>query len=187
MGTIYIQVENNNEALTRYYNSWELHNEGDSGIDLPFPEELKISLCETRLVPLNIRAMALDASGDPIPLVLYPRSSIFKTPLMMVNSVGIIDSGYRGIIHAPMYYRLNKFDITFILACLSLSFININIFFSLMALIYINFKGYTCKKDKPLFQLCSPDLRPLKIEVVDKLPDSDRGESGFGSTNIKNE
>ena len=27
---------------------------------------------------------------------LYPRSSIYKTPLMLANSVGIIDSGYRG-------------------------------------------------------------------------------------------
>ena len=27
---------------------------------------------------------------------VYPRSSISKTPLRMANSVGIIDSGYRG-------------------------------------------------------------------------------------------
>ena len=31
---------------------------------------------------------------------LYPRSSISKTPLILANSVGIIDSGYRGNIKA---------------------------------------------------------------------------------------
>ena len=31
---------------------------------------------------------------------LYPRSSIYKTPLRLSNSVGIIDAGYRGNIMA---------------------------------------------------------------------------------------
>ena len=31
---------------------------------------------------------------------LYPRSSVVKTPLRLANSVGIIDSGYRGNIKA---------------------------------------------------------------------------------------
>ena len=33
---------------------------------------------------------------------LYPRSSLSKTPLIMANSVGIIDKGYRGNIKAPI-------------------------------------------------------------------------------------
>jgi len=35
---------------------------------------------------------------------LYPRSSIYKTDFIMVNSVGIIDNGYRGILFMPMRY-----------------------------------------------------------------------------------
>ena len=31
-----------------------------------------------------------------VPFCVYPRSSISKTPLRLANSVGIIDSGYRG-------------------------------------------------------------------------------------------
>lgn len=37
-----------------------------------------------------------DFNPDPCGFYLYPRSSISKTPLMMSNHVGIIDSGYRG-------------------------------------------------------------------------------------------
>jgi len=33
---------------------------------------------------------------------LYPRSSISKTPLRLANSIGIIDSGYRGNIMAAV-------------------------------------------------------------------------------------
>ena len=32
----------------------------------------------------------------PVGYYSYPRSSISKTPLLLANSVGIIDSGYRG-------------------------------------------------------------------------------------------
>jgi dUTP pyrophosphatase len=33
-----------------------------------------------------------------------------------------------------------------------------------------------------LFQICAPDLSPLSVKIVDSLPDSARGEGGFGST-----
>ena len=37
-----------------------------------------------------------DSNGVPSAFYMYPRSSISKTPLMLANSVGIIDAGYRG-------------------------------------------------------------------------------------------
>jgi dUTP pyrophosphatase len=184
MGTIYIQTTGNTD-LEKYYKSWDLHHEDDSGIDVPFPEEYLISLCETKLLPLNIRVMALDNSGDPIPLLLYPRSSIYKTPLMQNNSVGVIDSGYRGIVHAPVYYKLTDLNLLIILACIFFGVILLNIVPILCAILYMSNIKYRCKKDKPLFQICSPDLKPLKVEVVDILPNSDRGNNGFGSTNKK--
>jgi len=33
-----------------------------------------------------------------------------------------------------------------------------------------------------LFQICAPDLSPLSVKIVDSLPESARGEGGFGST-----
>ena len=35
--------------------------------------------------------------------LLFPRSSISKTPLRMANSVGVIDSGFTGEIKVPLY------------------------------------------------------------------------------------
>jgi len=42
----------------------------------------------------------------PVGYYMYPRSSLSKTPLRLANSVGIIDSGYRGNLCA-------KFDVLY--------------------------------------------------------------------------
>lgn len=60
------------------------------------------------LLPLGIRAVLvrIDPSGNflgPSHYWLLPRSSIFKTGLMMANSMGVIDKGYRGELKAPVY------------------------------------------------------------------------------------
>jgi dUTP pyrophosphatase len=41
-------------------------------------------------------ACAVEKDGKPCAYYMYPRSSISKTGLRLANSVGIIDSGYRG-------------------------------------------------------------------------------------------
>jgi len=77
----------------------------DSGLDLPCPETITIPAGETRIIDLGVRAEAFTycsllassaAKAKPSAYYIYPRSSISKTPLRLANSVGIIDSGYRG-------------------------------------------------------------------------------------------
>jgi dUTP pyrophosphatase len=43
---------------------------------------------------------------------IYPRSSIYKTPLRLANSVGIIDAGYRGHIIAMFDKNKNNNEFT---------------------------------------------------------------------------
>ncbi|NBU33719.1 hypothetical protein EB118_05395 [bacterium] len=40
--------------------------------------------------------------------LLMPRSSIYKTPLIMQNSIGLIDAGYLGNIKMPMHNISNR-------------------------------------------------------------------------------
>ena len=35
-----------------------------------------------------------------------------------------------------------------------------------------------------MFQICAPNLEPIKIEIVSELSETSRGDGGFGSTNI---
>lgn len=76
----------------------------DSGFDLYCPETITVSSKETKKIDLKIQcAMYRNIYYEDVPVTkqyvgyyLYPRSSISKTPLRLANSVGIIDSGYRG-------------------------------------------------------------------------------------------
>ena len=55
------------------------------------------------LLDLGIKAMLVDSvTREPVHYWLLPRSSIYKTGHMMANSVGIIDSSYRGVLKAPV-------------------------------------------------------------------------------------
>jgi len=86
---------------------------------------------------------------------VYPRSSISKTPLVLANHVGIIDSGYRG----NMMAALRKLPLQ-------------------------NQNTYTVEKHTRLFQICHPSLCPVFVVLVSEseLNSSERGEGGFGST-----
>jgi hypothetical protein len=81
--------------------------------------------------------------------MLVPRSSIVKTPLRLANSIGIIDSGYRGNI----------------MACVD----NIDTLVEDEELEY-----YQIKQGDRLFQIVHPSLEGIKVELVDKLPSSNR-------------
>jgi dUTP pyrophosphatase len=140
----------------RYINHTHYHV-GDSGIDLFCPDRIIVEAGETKFIDLKIQCQMLkyihphDNNGMPVSYYLYMRSSATRTPLRLANSVGIIDSGYRGNI----------------IACVD------------------NIKDidYTIEAGTRLFQICSGDLSPMTMEVVNSLPETSRGTGGFGSTN----
>ena len=68
----------------------------DSGFDLCVPEQIVVaSGGKSTKVDLKVKCVMLE-NGKPVGFYTYPRSSISKTPLILANHVGIIDSGYRG-------------------------------------------------------------------------------------------
>jgi len=85
------------DNVKMFYKNHTSYNEGDSGLDLFFPDKIIIEPHSTLVVDLKIQCEAVHDNEDHfVSYYLYPRSSISKTPLRMSNSVGIIDSGYRG-------------------------------------------------------------------------------------------
>jgi len=87
------------EAGSYYKN---VHNlDGDAGLDLHCPQQLIIEPGEMHLIKMGIACEMTD-EYLPVSFMLVPRSSISKTPLRMANSIGIIDSGYRGEIMAAV-------------------------------------------------------------------------------------
>ena len=75
----------------------------DSGIDLYIPANQSFAWNEIGSINHQIRCFMKDnKTGHTVGYYLYPRSSIYKYNLMMANSVGIIDAGYRGNIIAKV-------------------------------------------------------------------------------------
>lgn len=74
----------------------------DSGVDIFTPEKIICKAGETTTIPLGIACAVYGPNEMPMPYYVYPRSSISKTPLRLANSVGIIDSGYRGQLMAKV-------------------------------------------------------------------------------------
>ncbi len=132
----------------------------DSGFDLLMPEEILLSMPEkhdfkAQILDMGIKCEMIDSDGKSIAYYIYPRSSISKTPLMLANNVGIIDSGYRGNIKIALRnlmprqnYRIAQH----------------------MRLTQI------CLPSLETFN--------VKLVHVDDLSDTVRGEGGFGSTGI---
>jgi dUTPase len=99
---------------------------------------------------------------------LYPRSSISKTRMRLANSVGIIDAGYRGDLIAAVD-TIGLFGSTDIW----------HIWRETLSPI---------KKYDRYFQICSPDLSPFLVKIVDAEEElgskTTRGTGGFGSTGV---
>tara|TARA_Y100000389_G_scaffold204170_1_gene255348 strand:+ start:4794 stop:5318 length:525 start_codon:yes stop_codon:yes gene_type:complete len=71
----------------------------DSGFDLFCPRKIVCKAGETTKIKMGVKCAVYNNTNHgeiPMPYFMFPRSSISKTPLRLANSVGIIDSGYRG-------------------------------------------------------------------------------------------
>ena len=135
------------------YDEVKITHQGDSGIDLFFPEELTIHAGETKLVNLKIKSQMFDSveNYNTISYDLRARSSIYKTPLRIANSAGLIDAGYTGNIMVALD-NIKDFD-------------------------------YTIKRGQSWVQLVAGDLKPIITKKIIQLQETTRGDQGFGSTN----
>ena len=116
--TFEIKVENVEDGDV--YNNHSTYHEGDAGLDLFILKREVIKPGETKLIDLGIKCQNKEINYKFWEWVknktvykynsyfMMPRSSICKTPLIMHNSVGLIDGGYLGTLKIPMYNTSNK-------------------------------------------------------------------------------
>ena len=106
--------------------------------------------------------------------LLFPRSSNSKKDLILSNSVGIIDSGYRGEVMMKYKRSIRVLDfLSTLKTWLKVSeFKNISVF---------NI-GDDYKIGERVGQLVIIPYPEIEFEEVDGLSDSERGSCGYGST-----
>jgi dUTP pyrophosphatase len=97
-----------------FYTSGERDNQ-NAGVDIFVPEETTFAPGEKKLVSMRVKAKVIKYNFDILPTGMHywmlPRSSISKTGLMLCNSVGVIDSSYRGELMAFLWNTTDK-DVT---------------------------------------------------------------------------
>ena len=167
--TLYLYVDGGDKTLReKYMDAANKHNDKvdnspypDSGFDLYQPEKIRLVpinpvLLEIYSCDMKVKA-AMYEGVQPVGYYMYPRSSITKTPLRLANSVGIIDSGYRGNLGA-------KFD-------------EIEGWVGWESEDYHRLLQICSGTLKP-FRVVIVDT----VEELNKYGDTERGEGGFGST-----
>lgn len=108
-------------------------------------------------------------------MLLYPRSSIIKTNLVLANSVGVIDSGYRGNVKVCFKYIAQPEDMKIVEGK---SFRGKD---AKGIVTSINPQRVYQKGDK-IAQLIPCKHNQLNIDYVNEISNSERGIGGFGST-----
>ena len=132
---------------------------GDAGMDLVATEILKDT---PEQITYGV-GISLEIPEGFVGLV-FPRSSIRKTGLQLSNSVGVIDSGYRGELQATfnkVFGGDRFYDET------KLTEITSNDFY---------------KVGDRIAQIMIIPHPEIEFEEADELSDTERGEGGFGST-----
>ena len=160
------------EEGLQYYTSYETHNRSNdnAGVDLYSVEDYKVSSefderhnpppKAIHLLDLGTKARLVKVtpvddyhhSEEEVHYYMYPRSSMYKSGIMLANSVGIIDRTYRGVIKA-LVTNLNEHT-------------------------YPNVVKGT--RVTQIVSPDMGHIREIKI--VSSLPETSRGSGGFGST-----
>jgi len=144
------------EGREIYKNFPEIFSNLNAGVDLYCVEDYEYDNSKgplVHLLDLGVRAILYDVqNNEQVHFTLEPRSSIFKSGYMMANGRGIIDRSYRGTLKAPILPQIPG-------------------------------APQKIEKGQRLFQILAPDLGWIhRVQIVDSLDTTARGESGFGSS-----
>jgi dUTP pyrophosphatase len=162
---------NNEELLELYKKHIEKHNHSmkteyyhNAGFDLFIPKDTLFDKnIDSKFIDLEIKTEMLyyeNSSFKNCGYNIHPRSSISKTPLMLANHTGIVDSGYRGSLIGAFRWLKNENETSYNL--------------------------YNLEKHTRLLQICHPSLCRIVACLVEEpeLSTTERGDGGFGSTGI---
>ena len=94
-----------NPEAAAFYTTKALDGE-NAGVDLFVPNDVEFAPGERKMVSMGVRAVMVDWKKFANYWML-PRSSMSKTGLMMMNSVGVIDKSYRGELIAALWNTTN--------------------------------------------------------------------------------
>lgn len=152
----------------------------DATLNLGQVSEQTPVLVHMALLDLGCKARMLRITEDKAQEVhfwLAPRSSIWKSGVMMANSMGVIDKSYRGPLMAavvPLSGQQTDSEIQMIGDTPTKVYKDCG---------RIDRQPIRIARGQRLFQVLAPDMGWIhEVRLVDSLPETSRGSGGFGST-----
>lgn len=107
----HIEILPTTPEAASFYSSQDRDNQ-NAGFDLFVPEETTFAPGEKKLVSMRVKVKMIvhnyDRKPEGVHYWMPPRSSISKTGLMLCNSIGVIDSTYRGELMAFLWNTTDK-------------------------------------------------------------------------------
>jgi len=120
---------------------------------------------------LNVKVdgfQPVNSPNEDIYTLVFPRSSVSKYNLLLANSIGVVDSGFRSTIKVRFKYIMQPEDL---------------VFFDNKILCIVNENKIYQKGDKVCQLVFQKHFHP-SIEFVEELEQTERNEGGFGSTGL---
>ncbi len=172
------------EEGKEFYNRNLDRDNQNAGFDLFVAKECQCEAGKVSLLDLGCKARMVKVHQDEMEEEVHywmpPRSSIWKSGVTQANSLGVIDKSYRGPlmgavlpIHKPTGYwsQLSAGDGP-----------------KTGSYVWMNCDSRdtgspVIERGQRLFQIVAPDMGWIKeVRIVNTLPETVRGEGGFGST-----
>lgn len=136
------------KILDRFIPKPKYAHEGDAGLDLYSSIDCKLKPFERKLISTGIKVSIPKGYAG----FVQPKSGLaIKNGISIVNTPGLIDSGYRGEVCAILINLDPK-------------------------------NSFEIKKGDKICQLVIHKVEEVKLEIVENLDKTIRGEGGFGST-----
>lgn len=150
---------------------------GDVGYDIFANSEPNIvgeyteSLGYTHIDYIEYDSGLIIDPGSEYHTLLFPRSSISTKNLALCNSVGVIDSSYRGTIKVRFKYIPSPEDVNNIGRFVARHAVDVN-------------SQYIYKKGDKIAQLVFQKSNFVELEQCNSFESTQRGEGAFGSTGV---
>jgi dUTP pyrophosphatase len=173
-----------NKDAADLYKNVEDRSDDNAGFDMFVAEKCETKAGQVSLLNLGCKARMVKCFPDSleleqdVPYWLAPRSSIWKSGVVQANSIGIIDKSYRGVLMGaviPIYKASGYWS-------------NMSGTASSGSYVWMNCDSKDTgnpiiERGQRLFQIVAPDMGHIKeVRLVESLPETVRGEGGFGST-----
>ena len=105
--------------------------------------------------------------------LIFPRSSNAKQQLLLSNSVGVIDSGYRGEVMLKFKSPVSSFSLKTLIKLIFNSETNINLITNFKISYYVG---------ERIGQMIILPYPQIEFEESEELSETERGNGGYGST-----